>query len=170
MINLHAIKEIVAIGALGSNRSWRLDAVEGPAEDRQNLQDSIQKLLGPLELAVAEEPKRLCIPIDEVAKEFFNNHSYLLEYQVRAALNALVMAHEVTKGKPYRDRGERWEFLRHCRNAAAHNGRFFFKNGEPCYPAKWRDIQVVSSMRGEPLLSQPDGKGYLKLGDPIALL
>jgi hypothetical protein len=170
LIALHAIKEMAAIGALGNNRSWNFDALSGTAVDRQHLQDSIQKLLGPLELSVTEEPKRLNIPIGEVAKEFVDNHSYLLEYQIRAALSILVMAHETTKRKPYRDNGELWEFLRHCRNAAAHNGKFHFENGEPRHRAKWRNIELQSSMHGEPLLTQPDGKGYLKLGDPIALL
>jgi hypothetical protein len=57
LIALHAIKEMAAIGALGSNRSWNFDALSGTAEDRQYLQDSIQKFLGPLELAVSVSPE-----------------------------------------------------------------------------------------------------------------
>jgi hypothetical protein len=170
LIHLHAIKEIAALGALGPIRTWNLDAIEGSSEEKLILQKSINSLLGPISLGVTDDQNRVEISVYDLAKEFVNNHAYLIGHQVQAALNTLVMAHEVTKGKPYRDTAENWEFLRHCRNAAAHNGRWYFRNGEPRHPAKWRGIELIPKMHDEPLLLREDGTGYLKLGDPIALL
>jgi len=170
LIQLHALKELAAIGIFGSKRSW------SSAEDVQNdsafkeLRAAADLLLRPISLAVTDDSDRLEVSVDFVAKEFVENHAYLMEYQVRAALNALVMAHEVTKSKDYRTTDEKWEFLRHCRNAAAHNGCWLFRKGEPKHPAKWRAIELSSAMHGQPLLIQANGTGSLNLGDPIALL
>ena len=82
------------------------------------------------------------------------------------------MAHEITKDKPYRATDEKWEFLRHCRNAAAHNGRWNLVGREPRRPARWRDIKLGSDIHDRPLLKvkDSDSAGSLNLGDPIALL
>lgn len=66
--------------------------------------------------------------------------------------------------------GGKWEFLRHCRNAIAHNGKWHFTGQEPKRTAKWRGIELEKKMHGYPLFVRTSGMGYLKLGDPIALL
>ena len=170
LIQLHAIKEISALGVLGSVRTWKSEQLPGTEAEREELRVSIDKLLSPLSLATTGDHNRLDVPIDFVAKEFVNNLNYLVSHQVLAALNALVMAHEITKNQPYRVPNEKWEFLRHCRNAAAHNGNWAFLNGEPRRPARWRSIDLDPAMDGQPLLKGTDGKGFLNLGDPIALL
>jgi len=170
LIQLHALKEIPALGVLGSVRAWNLEQLPGTEAEHEELRVSIDKLLSPLSLVTTGDHNRLDIPIDFVAKEFVNNLNYLIGHQILAALNVLVMAHEITKDQPYRVPDERWEFLRHCRNAAAHNGNWYFLNGEPRRPAKWRGIDLDPAMNGQPLLKGPDGNGSLNLGDPIALL
>lgn len=169
LIQLHALKEISAIGVFGSKRTWDMGL---PADDSKlnDLQASVDKLLGPISLAVTGDHDRLDLSIGPLAKEFVANHAYLMTHLVHAALNAFVMAHEVTKHKAYRTTNEKWEFLRHCRNAAAHNGLWSFQNGEPRRPAKWRTIELDPSMDNKPLLKRADGTGFLNLGDPIALL
>jgi hypothetical protein len=170
LLQLHAIKEIAALGALGSVRTWDIQKLGGNSAEQSTLQAQLNTLLGPLELMVSGEAERLTVPIQPLAKEFVENHAFLIKHQVQAALNALVMAHEVTKGKPYRTADKVWEFLRHCRNAAAHNGRWSFLNGEPRRPAEWKGIAVHSGLQGFALLRGEDGIGSLCVGDPIALL
>jgi hypothetical protein len=92
--------------------------------------------------------------------------------QVRAlavsAGSLLIAAYEVTKNMS--DRGPVWEFFRHCRNAAAHGGRFNFTAQEPSRPAAWKTIHVDSTLQGTPLFDLPGVQGLLGLGDPILLL
>lgn len=63
-----------------------------------------------------------------------------------------------------------WEFLRHCRNAAAHGGKFHLLNGEPCRPANWGRFSIVASMHGTPLVFNQGSAGLLSPGDPLRLL
>jgi hypothetical protein len=63
-----------------------------------------------------------------------------------------------------------WEFLRHCRNAAAHKGFFNFMHGGPKRPAKWRGLEIVSSLQSTPLFNDPQVSGFLGIGDALHLL
>ncbi len=63
-----------------------------------------------------------------------------------------------------------WEFLRHCRNAAAHRGHFHFLKSEPRRPARWRDLEVTGELQGVRLLRNPHEPGFLSPGDVIYLL
>lgn len=78
----------------------------------------LREVLGPLQLPITGDTDRLGIGVEETGVEFIANHQYLLEYLARAALMCLVMANEITLGKPYRTNDPISEFLRHCRNAA----------------------------------------------------
>jgi hypothetical protein len=70
------------------------------------------------------------IPFDETAKELVTNYSYLAPYFIIAAAGSLfVMAHEITKGKPWRNNDPIWEFLFHCRNAIADNAEIQLSEG-----------------------------------------
>jgi hypothetical protein len=81
-----------------------------------------------------------------------------------------MLAYETCKDSPVRDQAPIWEFLRHTRNAAAHGGRFTFRNNEPCRPADWRSISLDAGLEGTPVMKGADGRGLLSPGDPIALL
>lgn len=170
VISLHGMKELAAVGASGIERLWKIVDQEASYRDVTELRLQMQKLLGPLELEVTGDAERLMLPVELSAKELVENSEYLFGQCVKSALTMLVAAHEVTKDKPYRDLGEKWEFLRHCRHAAAHNGCFTFRGDEPKRPAKWRTIELSNALHGQPLLVQRDGSGHLHLGDPIALL
>ncbi len=170
LMQLHSIKELAALGALGTKRRWDLGHLSQTEPKLDALKSAAAKLLGPLELLVTGDDARLSVPVEFVAQEFLENHQHLILYQIQAALNVLVMAHEVTKNKEYRSIDEKWEFLRHCRNAAAHNGRWHFLNGEPRNPASWRQITLSPTLHDCPLLIGQDGIGSLRIGDPVALL
>jgi len=168
---MHGLKEICAIGALvavNGTRDFVIPARYGDAA--KEIETGIKSLLKPLNLPVTGDTETLDVSVEFVAEEMARNAGYLLIFQVKAASVCLAMAHEMTKDKPYRGNGAKWEFLRHCRNAISHNGKWDFRNGEPKMMAEWRGIKLEAAMQGEPLFVQADGTGYLKLGDPIALL
>lgn len=128
----------------------------------------LRTLGGPLELASAAESKPLQILPDDVGKEILTNGQYILPFVLRSAGSLLILAYETTR--PYNDQGHLWEFLRHCRNAAAHNGRFQLDAGEPRREAKWKSLQFHEGMHGTPLFGGPSGAGLLGPADPIRLL
>jgi hypothetical protein len=130
----------------------------------------LSKLLGPLELRSEFQGNRISIDIDAIANELATNFNYLLPYTLRAAGHLLILAHEICKDEPYHDQGPLWEFLRHCRNAAAHGGTFTFLNNEPRRLAQWGHIEIIGSLQGTPLFKGENGKGFLSPGDPIRLL
>ena len=62
------------------------------------------------------------------------------------------------------------QFLKHCRNAAAHNGAFHFKPEEPKKPAEWRTLSIVRTMQGDSLFADPPKPGFIRIGDVLYLL
>jgi hypothetical protein len=133
-------------------------------------------LLKDLSLGSNIDTFRVEIDIDEIATELFNNNRYLLENGLGtyAARMLLISAYELKKRLIFSSllqNDELWQFFRHCRNAAAHNGKFYFKTKEPEFISKWQNLEIKSKMQGEELFTTTDPlKGYLSLGDPIKLL
>jgi hypothetical protein len=102
---------------------------------------------------------------------------YLMGQITRAAEYLLILAHETTAGHHTHD--PLWEFLRHCRNAAAHGGRFELRHGEPKRPATWRNLTITTGLAGTRLIDGPRRptsaaddveKGLLAVGDVVPLL
>jgi len=75
-------------------------------------------------------------------------------YFISAAGIVFVMAHEISKYKPWHNHDPLWEFLRHCRNAIAHGGSFHFSNGEPRRPAQWGPFVLTHALHGTPLFKK----------------
>ena len=111
--------------------------------DAANIATNIDKLLGPLSLRSSIRAEPLQVPVDDIATEVGSNVWFLGNYLLVSAGSVLVLAHELCKGKAAHDTGPLWEFLRHCRNAAGHGGKFNFKHGEPRRPAKWGAVEIV---------------------------
>ena len=171
LAQLHGLKEMCAIGVIAAANGKRNFTIPSQCNDAEReIATGIRSLLSPLNLAVTGDKETLDVSIEFVAKEITLNHDYLLPFQVRAASACLAMAHEITKYNACRSNEKKWEFLRHCRNAISHNTKWHFLNREPINEAEWRGIKLEANMHGEPLFVLADGSGYLKLGDPIALL
>ena len=102
--------------------------------------------------------------------EIAGNANYLLRSFMKSAGSLLIVAHEISKDNPWHDHGPLWEFLRHCRNAAAHGGSFNLLHREPKQPATWGSFQITACMRGASLFKGVDPNGILSPGDPIRLL
>lgn len=114
------------------------------------------------------------IDIDEIATDAFYNLGYLIEagLEFSAARMLLISAYEIKKdeikGKGL-ETDELWQFFRHCRNAAAHNGRFYFKKDEPKFKNKWGNFEIVSDMAGTKLF-RDEKEGFVSSGDIVRLL
>jgi hypothetical protein len=129
----------------------------------------VTQLIGNLELRSEFQRNNIAIDARALTAEIVSEHSHLLSFLMPlAAGSVLIAAYEMTKH--CRDEGPLWEFFRHCRNAAAHNGRFHFTRGEPKRPAEWGRFKLELSMHGTPLFSGKGTTGLLGPGDPIRLL
>lgn len=71
------------------------------------------------------------------------------------------------------------QFFRHVRNAAAHNGKFYFvgktinqKTGELLKPAQWNSFEIKANMQNQPLFvrDKNDTIGFWDQGDLIQFL
>ena len=165
---LAGFKEIAVRGMPGhrGDAESRFDVSALPSETAE----VIQKLLGPLQLRSEFQESPIEISLDDLGSEIAANFTYLARWLSRASSGLFVLAHEMTKGEAYHDNGPLWEFLRHCRNAGAHGGRFTLYNNEPSCPAEWGPFQITQSLQGMNLMKDQDGDGLLSLGDPIRLL
>lgn len=153
-----------------------LRAILGPRDiaweaAKHGLQSELlEEILGPLKLRSEFSADPIVVDVETLASEIFQEHEYLLPHLVRASGSLLILAHETTKDEKYRDTGPLWEFLRHCRNAAAHSGGFHFTPGQPKRPAIWGHLRIDATLQGRPLFKGKDYQGFLSLGDPIQLL
>jgi hypothetical protein len=143
---------------------------EGKVTDAAKLTQDLERLLGPLELRSSGGADNLQIPIDDIATELRANIRFLSTSFFLSAGTVLILAHELCKDKPAHNADPLWEFLRHCRNAAGHGGKFHFLHGEPRRPAKWRAFEITSSMQGKPLFPIEGEVGFLAPADPLLLL
>lgn len=130
--------------------------------------DRLLKILGPLELRSERYDDKISISDEAIRTDIAQSVSYLGEYNLISASPMLILAHE---HRPNKSTDPMWEFLRHCRNAAAHGGRFHFKRNEPVRPAHWGAISITRSLQGTPLFNEDCiHEGLLSPGDPIRLL
>jgi hypothetical protein len=139
-------------------------------EQVEAVRAGLRKLSGPLELRSEYQGGHIAVDVDELAREIIDNHGYLLGSTIRAGGSLLVLAHEISKGMPWHGVDPLWEFLRHCRNAAAHGGAFRLVAGEPKRPAVWGQIEITRKVQNMPLFRDASGGGLLSPGDPIRLL
>jgi len=132
----------------------------------------LSKVLGPLELKSEFQSNHIKVEVDDIANDLMNNSPYLIRFIMRSASSLLILAHEISKDEPWHDKGPLWEFLRHCRNAAAHGGIFKIdaRRGEPRHLAEWGRFRIEAALHTTPLFKDETGWGLLAPGDPIRLL
>jgi hypothetical protein len=127
----------------------------------------VTALLFPLKLKSESDPQPVELDVEDIAREVFDNGAYLAPWLPTAGNMLLISSHDATKA--HSNQGPLWEFFRHCRNAAAHGGRFNLLGGEPKRPASWRGLTITPALAGQPLFKGPTG-GLISPGDPIRLL
>ncbi|MBE3124225.1 MAG: hypothetical protein IMZ57_01015 [Acidobacteria bacterium] len=113
--------------------------------------------------------KSIGVDSEALADNVFNEPDVALEYFNRISAGGLLILAWTITGKKH-NRDPLWQFLRHCRNAAAHNGAFHFDPGEPKKPAEWRTLKIVRAMQGDCLFTDPPKKGFIGIGDVLYLL
>ncbi|MGH7650392.1 MAG: hypothetical protein ACREMS_00975 [Gemmatimonadaceae bacterium] len=117
----------------------------------------------------AEVGEKISVDIGALADTIYNDHKPALSYLNRlSAGGMLILAWETTS--ELRTKDPAWEFLRHCRNAAAHEGRFHLKNGEPRRQAAWRSKHITADLNGKLLFTDGLAAGFIGPGDVLYLL
>lgn len=139
-------------------------------EQQAPLLGLLESLLGGLELKSSVGPP-LLVELDGTATHFLASAASIVPSMGRYAGNLLVLAYEVVKDVVgSRAADPVFQFLRHCRNAASHNGLFELRQGQPDKPAAWSGLDILAAMHGTRLFKDDDGCGLLLPGDPIRLL
>ena len=171
IIQLFGFKEI-AVRAV-SVKEFKID-LNGITSQKISVASDVaaqlHALLGPLQLKSSVQNTDLEVPIQLIAEELSANFNYLIQSLLLSAANVLVLSHELCKDSAVHDKGPLWEFLRHCRNAAGHGGKFNLLHGEPKRLAKWRCLEITTALHGTSLMVGSDGVGLLRPADPIHLL
>ena len=134
------------------------------------ISSGLSKRLGSLMIESEFRGNQIRIEVDDIANDLMNNAFYLIQFTMLSAGSLLILAYEISKDKPWFDKGPLWEFLRHCRHAAAHGGLFTFKGKEPTRLAEWGCFRIERDLQGTPLFKDMKGSGLLSPGDPIRLL
>lgn len=142
----------------------------------------IASVIRPLALTSRAQGQPIEIDHDELADESFEQFPYLTSQIPRAAEHLLVLAWETTHQFRITDTQKRdplWQFLRHCRNAGGHGGRFNFWGDEPRHRAAWGTLEITAALHGTRLFDGPATRtsgpddletGLLAPGDALALL
>ena len=172
LVQLFGFKDMALRGIVGSptieELLSRLQRKFGDTDD--DLRAKVTKVAGPLELRSEYQGDTIKVDADVIAQDLATNIGYLASYMMRSAGSLLILAYEATKDQPCRDDGPLWEFLRHCRNAAAHGGRFSLLRAEPRKRAVWGSLEITRQSNGMLLFKNDQGSGLLSPGDPIRLL
>jgi hypothetical protein len=175
---LWGVKELAGRGLALRLRDGRQEPFEDAECERLRTAD-LRELMLRLELGSRFDGQPVPLDIDDFAREFIRDlqpNRVLIEHTLLAAGHLLILAYAspARTARTNRDNGPLWEFLRHCRNAAAHGGSFRFdrrRDGdEPLFPAEWGSLRIERSMQGQPLFGARDRPGFLWVGDPIRLL
>lgn len=119
------------------------------------------------QLLATNRPK-VTLDTDMLSDEYEMSYVGLQDWMMRSAGVLLVTAWESTNDMS--TKSPIWEFLRHCRNAVAHDGTITLTNREPRRPAEWNGIAITKASQGTPLFAHGFTKGLLWPGDLLYLL
>jgi len=116
----------------------------------------------------ATDGRKFDLDFDQLRDEYDISSTVLGQWMMRSAGVLFVTAWETTRALS--TKSPEWEFLRHCRNAIAHDGAISLKNGEPRLPAEWNGIEITPASHGTTLFGNAKTPGLLWPGDPLYLL
>ncbi|KUO18411.1 hypothetical protein AQJ91_25595 [Streptomyces dysideae] len=114
--------------------------------------------------------KPIDVVISEIEEEIYEHGHYLHLSALTTPLRMLILScYEVVKDE-YDSNDTEWQFFRHVRNAAAHNGKFDIRS-TPQHPVKWSSKEITAVMHGTPLFHDTDRtQSFLLPGDILRLL
>jgi hypothetical protein len=176
LLSRHMVGLVEGLHLRGGLTTETLAAWAGDGPDGQALlhrladpaRRTVTEVAFPLVMRATDGPTFSPPDPEDLARELFNESNYLTPSLDRAAGVLLITAWEASK--QYADHGPLWEVLLHCRNAAAHGGRFQFRSDQPRFPAEWGSIAITKALEGERLFRLGNGVGLLWPADPVLLL
>lgn len=115
--------------------------------------------------------------VEASAAHFLHDTKGLTDKNIELTHMTIIVAWEKVLGLELAD-GPIFQFFRHIRNAAAHNGKFHFSkqvidsNGELLKPAMWGNFEIKAAMQGKPLIvrTKKDESGFWDQGDLVEFL
>ena len=174
---LHGIKELAVRAVLDMAHREKGtptldDLLDSVKTGEPEVDAGILKLREPLRLRTESIQGSIPATIELVTHEITTESHYVFSSVMPLLGSILMLAHEVVVNQLTET--ERLEpipqFLRHVRNAIAHNSKWELRGGEPKRPAVWRGLTLDPTMHGEPLFKVGSNGGLLGPGDPIRLL
>lgn len=178
-ISLHGLFELLSRGMIRTVNEAAAGVLEGHEAEAarkyaafyaDEADRTVTKIFDVPNLETTGDAKRVTPPTpDELTAEIFQSPDYVLG-RVTAGGNLLVAA--AAAAEDFFDHDDpMWEFLRHCRNAAAHGGRFRLKKyDQPKQKAEWRGLEITAGLERTKLFKDGTGEGLLAAGDPFLLL
>jgi hypothetical protein len=173
---VHGFVELASRGIITKLQATgvNLDALKAqlPEKNRESIDRLAPRtktpLLAPVLLA-SHTGDEIGIDTEALAAMLIDDNLQVLAYfNTQSAGALLLVAWELSKNRIMH--GPVREFFRHCRNAAAHGGRFHFDRDEPRRPSEWRGKCVERPLQGSPLFPVPPDRGFLGIGDVLHLL
>jgi hypothetical protein len=187
--SIHGIHELMSRHVIDVSQGIEIKSHESFSQEENKKEEFYERmkkgvkttLIEPLALRSSFDSEYIDIDIDKITDEIGKNFNYLFDrgMSTYAAKMLLISAYEIRKNfiKVNQNQNhELWQFLRHLRNASAHNGKFCFKerdvdNNELKYKAKWGHLEIKKAMEGNDLFLQSAScSGYIGPADPIKLL
>lgn len=130
----------------------------------------VTRLLTETALFGQEDKQIWELPSTKLSIELLTQGAQILPLLKRQAAGIMLLtAWEITEAY-HVPTSPLWEFLRHCRNAAAHKGIFNFVGKEPLRDAEWRNRRIDSNLNGFYLIDIPEEQGFLTIQDALELL
>ncbi len=143
------------------------DPVYG-ATARRIFEGRLTEQLARLAIEAKAQTPPIVLDLGLLGEELVDHHDEILEGIMGHAGALFMLAWETSES--FHNPGPLWEFLRHCRNAAAHGGRFNFVRAEPRRPAQWRTFTITAALQATPLFESRGSAGLLKPADGLLLL
>ncbi len=180
--SLHGVLELFSRAIINRVNSGKNNTQSIPNQNGELVNKFIQKILqgnfvptpliANLELKSKFQSNTINVDSDEIAAEFFSNADYLLQYFSVSGASLIINAHSNILEKHTNDHDPLWQFLRHCRHAAAHDGVIFDKYKDLIkLPAKWGEFDMSNYQKVQLFKKRTGGENYLlDPGDPIRLL
>ena len=178
LVSLSGYKDLAVRGILDSDqRAYLIGIIEDlgtpsnvPEDTASDIRNKLGNVLGPLKLQSEHKGRPIEFSVDTLSVELSNHFEHLSSAALVSYGAILIIAHEIIKDSSFHDKSPILEFLRHCRNAAAHGGAFSLIGNEPRRTAEWGALKIQKSTNGLPLFKRGGDHGMLSPGDPIWLL
>lgn len=92
----------------------------------------------------------LKVPLSDFFDIVGTGPSFNMPYFRTVFSGAIAFVYELSREAGVHNTRPECQFLRHLRNAVSHGNRFYFKRGQPNRPAKFKEFEITSALKGTP--------------------